>query len=236
MSRRELIAPGPGRSASAALRDATEALHRRAERSGITRDMLRGTADRQGYAMLLRALLPAYEALEVGLTAFGPAGVAWAVLRRAPALAADLAALCGPDWAAMPAPPAAWRYRARVMRAAGAARAGEGIAPLLAHAYVRYLGDLSGGQILRRRLRETLDLPDGALAFHDFPLVADIADCKRAFRAALDQAGAAADDARRLIGEARVAFRLNISVSEAVWHARRAELQNHGLPGWPAFP
>jgi heme oxygenase (biliverdin-producing, ferredoxin) len=42
-------------------------------------------------------------------------------------------------------------------------------AALLAHAYVRYLGDLSGGQFIRRRIAKAYGLSDGAgTAFYEF--------------------------------------------------------------------
>ena len=45
----------------------TKTLHVEAERTGIIRDLLRGEASREGYALLLRNLLPAYQAMEQGL-------------------------------------------------------------------------------------------------------------------------------------------------------------------------
>ncbi|CAE7168329.1 unnamed protein product [Rhizoctonia solani] len=41
---------------------------------------------------------------------------------------------------------------------------------LLAHAYVRYMGDLSGGQIVKAKLQKAYDLPSGGagLSFYDF--------------------------------------------------------------------
>lgn len=42
-------------------------------------------------------------------------------------------------------------------------------AALLAHAYVRYLGDLSGGQFIKRRIAKAYGLEDRAgLSFYDF--------------------------------------------------------------------
>lgn len=55
-------------------------------------------------------------------------------------------------------------YTARLRKLA----ASEPVA-LLAHAYVRYLGDLSGGQFIRRRIAKAYDLSDGAgTAFYEF--------------------------------------------------------------------
>ena len=45
----------------------TKALHLEAERTGIIRDLLRAKASREGYILLLRNLLPAYQAMEHGL-------------------------------------------------------------------------------------------------------------------------------------------------------------------------
>src|SRR5215468_1364260 len=54
-------------SLSSALRERTATLHKQAERSGIVNDILRGKASRAGYILLLRNLLPAYDAMEQGL-------------------------------------------------------------------------------------------------------------------------------------------------------------------------
>jgi heme oxygenase len=192
---------------SARLRDATGDLHTRAERSGFVADMLRGRAGRAGYALLLRNLLPVYRAIEDGLTR------QTAVLRpfarpelyRARRIEADLMALCGQEWPSLL--PAGARYAARAARAAN----GDGTL-LIAHAYVRTLGDLSGGQMLGRLLARTLALPPEALNFYDFSAVADIPATKAAWRSALDAVAAP----ERLLHEARVGFRLNIALSEAV--------------------
>ena len=61
-----------------ALRERTRNLHMLAERSGMIADILQGRATREGYALLLRNLLPVYQTLEqqlarhVGTQPVGP--------------------------------------------------------------------------------------------------------------------------------------------------------------------
>jgi heme oxygenase len=215
-------APAPGSPGLAQLlRAGTAALHVRAERSGIVADMLRGDAGRAGYALLLRNLLPVYRAIEDGLERHRDAPLLRPFARpefyRAPRIAADLAAMFGADWPErIGLLPAGARYAVR----AGRAAEGDGAA-LVAHAYVRTLGDLSGGQMMARQLARSLTLPPDALRFYDFADVPDLAAAKREWRAALDAAGALLAESGRVVHEARVAFRLNISLSEAVQNAAR---------------
>lgn len=207
------------------LAEATGALHRRAERGGVMRALIRGEATRTAYGMLLRNLLPAYEALEQALPcARGLSRLVGIGLERAPALIADLRTLHGPDWRArLPLLPAGRRYAHRVALAASSGPRGSAC-HLAAHAYVRYLGDLSGGQIMRRVLERSLGLGPAALHCHDFSSVGDPAAARRLVREALRQAAADAAGMDALVAEARVAFRLNIAVSEAVADATRPSL------------
>ncbi len=80
----------------------TKTLHVEAERTGIIRDLLRGEATREGYVLLLRNLLPAYQALEQGLERHRGSPslgkLADYGLDRASAIEADLVALCGAHW------------------------------------------------------------------------------------------------------------------------------------------
>jgi len=45
---------------------------------------------------------------------------------------------------------------------------------LIAHAYTRYLGDLSGGQILKRLAQRNYGLKSDGTNFYDFPLVSNM--------------------------------------------------------------
>jgi heme oxygenase len=198
------------------LRDRTWALHTAAERSGIINDMLRGKADRRGYALLLRNVLPAYRAMEQALDAGRDRKIysafAQPSLYRSERIASDLAALHGDNWESdLPQLPEADRYAETVTQA------GEGDGSrLVAHAYVRYFGDLSGGQVLKRLLSKTLGLSPEALNFYEFPEITDPAAFKQAMREAIDRDVAQSCEHEPVLREAMSAFEHNIAVSTAI--------------------
>jgi len=214
-----MIANGLETSLSASFRQRTSVLHGQAERSGVIQDMLRGRVTREGYALLLRNLLPAYQGMEAELERrrFLPVfhGVAHRAVYRAGAIEAVLSALYGRQWADMlPLLPAGRRYAHRIETVAG----GDGTR-LIAHVYARYLGDLNGGQILKRLLSQSLGLEADALSFFDFPEIADMARFKTDYRDIIDRSAREIANIEPVIEEAATAFDLNIQVSEAVRQA-----------------
>jgi len=194
----------------------TRALHAEAERTGIIRSLLRGEASRAGYILLLRNLLPAYRAMEHALERHsGSPGIQLLSryrLARAHAIESDLAALCGARWIEdVPLLAAGEVYAERVAHSAD----GDGTR-LIAHAYTRYLGDLSGGRILQRLLARSLELRPSELTFYDFPHFSDLDVLKADYRKALDEAGALASDPQAVVEEGVIAFSMNIDLSCAV--------------------
>lgn len=194
----------------------TKALHVQAERSGMMATILRGRGSRRGHALMLRNLLPAYVALEEGLQRHRASPVVGVFARpetyRVPALMSDLEALEGASWQdRLALLPEAEAYAAAVTRAAE----GDGAA-LIAHAYTRTLGDLSGGQIMQSVLARTLGLGPEALAFYRFDGIADIASYKKRYHRDLDLAGERIGNPARVLAEAMEAFVHNIAVSDAV--------------------
>ena len=108
-------------------------------------------------------------------------------LDRAPAIEADLRGAVRRALEPRHSP----ACRRRDLCATGSQKAAEGDgARLIAHAYTRYLGDLSGGQILQRLLARSLQLRPAELTFYDFPRFSDLDALKTDYRKALDQAGA----------------------------------------------
>jgi heme oxygenase len=184
-----------------------------AERSGIMPRLLAGHVDRRVYCGLLRNLHALYETLECALErhAGSPlvAPVRFPALFRAAALTADLRHLCGAGWEAKPLAGAMDAYVARIE-----AIALERPELLAAHAYVRYMGDLNGGQILRGVVTDALALKgDLGTAFYSFGAL-DPAAAGMRFREALDALPVDEEGAAAIVAEANDAFARHMRLFE----------------------
>ena len=194
-------------SLSERLRLETRALHVQTERSGAMADLLAGRLDRAGFTALLRNLHAIYLALEQALehhaAAHWLAPLPWRDLQRAPALAEDLGVLHGPGWRDdLPLQPATAGYVEKLQGLDAADPP-----TLVAHAYVRYLGDLHGGQVLRRLIASQLGLSgEAGTRFYDFGDEPRVLELRRALRAGLAALPLDAAAQQRVVAEAQWAF------------------------------
>jgi heme oxygenase len=196
------------------LRHASHDLHGVAEKSGLMAALLQGRLSRRDYTLWLLNLQAIYTALEAGLAqAPAVAALDCVPLYRSRAIAQDLAFL--EPTADMALCEATQRYVAR-LQALDAA----GSQLLLAHAYVRYLGDLHGGQLLRRTVARLLH-NEGAqgLAFYDFGTTERVAELIQSFRAGLNAMALDAPQAAAMADEARLGFELHIDMFRQLPHA-----------------
>jgi heme oxygenase len=133
-------------------------------------------------------------------------------LVRLPALQADLEFLAGPRWRdTLVALPATEAYRARLIEVAFTTPVG-----LLSHHYLRYLGDLSGGQILRTLIGRTYGLEQDGLRFYVFDDIARPKVFKDDYRAALDALPWGEAEQETMISEVSHGFRLNAELFEGL--------------------
>ncbi|GGJ57790.1 biliverdin-producing heme oxygenase [Streptomyces brasiliensis] len=203
---------------STLIRTASHEQHRAAETSTFMSDLLGGRHGVAAYARYTEQLWFVYEALEAGTARLAADPVAGPFVRpelyRLASLERDLAHLRGPDWrAGLSALPATEAYAERVRECAERWPAG-----YVAHHYTRYLGDLSGGQVIRDRAERTwgfVNKGDG-VRFYVFEEIPNPAAFKRGYRELLD--GIRADDLEkhRIVAECRTAFALNTGVFRAL--------------------
>lgn len=202
------------------LKLSTLALHRQVERSGMMPAFLRGSISRRHYCLLLRNLHAIYSTLEAALTEHAQAPAIAAIRRpelaRSAALEADLDHLHGLGWrAALPLSAPAQQYSTHLQRLALDAPQ-----QLVAHAYVRYLGDLNGGQILRRITRSALGLSDDGhgTRFHEFP-PPGVAVLAAQFRSGLDAIDLPPGELDAIVVEAQRSFAMHEALFEALAEA-----------------
>ena len=128
------------------LKDLTYEQHRKAETRPFVKILFSGNVDPKLYATYLKNQHPMYEVLEVcamqhGLFAGLPE------IRRAPAILADYIELWGADSTEVPKMcPVVDEYCKYILSIKDDPK------KLMAHMYVRHMGDLSGGQMIAKRV------------------------------------------------------------------------------------
>ncbi|KAI9096927.1 hypothetical protein DFS34DRAFT_128328 [Phlyctochytrium arcticum] len=212
----ETLVPTEGAaSLSSALREGTAEAHKNAEGSHFTREFIKCNVDKNTYIAYLTAFRHVYSVLEAELENHSHNPVVQLIhfpqeLDRLDAIDADIAYLSLPQKltpSTLPISPAAQAYTSRIKSLSGTPEL------LVAHAYVRYMGDLSGGQILSRKIRKALSLPnDGSgSAFYEFEyLGATIGEFKKVYRHRLDLVPAEFHEA--IVKEANLVFDLNAAI------------------------
>ena len=187
------------------LREATGAAHTAAERTAFVKHLFKGTLPRDGYVGLIRALHPVYVALEAAMGAHKDDAAVGMVydptLNRAASLEQDLEFFAGKDWRSIPVVKAASDYAAHLTDLGTRMPRG-----LVAHAYVRYLGDLSGGQMMGRSVAKTYEAGEAGTNFYNFREISDVNGRKNTYRAALTALPLSAKEQDEVVQEAIIGF------------------------------
>ncbi|MFE9725158.1 heme oxygenase (biliverdin-producing) [Streptomyces sp. NPDC005794] len=199
---------------STLIRTASHEQHTEAESSTFMGDMLGGRLGVDAYARYTEQLWFVYRALEDGAQALSEDPVTGPFIQpelmRTAELERDLAHLRGEGWRDGLEPlPATAAYAARVAECAREWPAG-----YIAHHYTRYLGDLSGGQIIRGTAEKTwgFERKGDGVRFYVFEQIPNPAAFKREYRELLDAVNADDLEKQRIIDECKRAFALNTAV------------------------
>lgn len=193
---------------SSRLREGTREEHDSAESSGFISRLMSGGLSTDAYVSLASQQFFVYSALEAiadDVRAL-PQGssLLFAELTRTPSIVRDLEHLVGPDWqSTVTALPATVRY-------VDALHASSTSLPrYAAHAYTRYLGDLSGGQIIKRMLERHYGLGPEGITFYSFDEIPKSKPFKDVYRERLDSLALDEQQLAEAVAEAKGAFRLN---------------------------
>ncbi|MEU5654182.1 biliverdin-producing heme oxygenase [Streptomyces sp. NPDC047737] len=199
---------------STLIRTASHEQHTEAESSTFMSDMLGGRLGVDAYTRYTEQLWFVYRALEAGAESLRADPVAGPFIRpelmRRAELERDLGHLRGEGWRAGLEPlPATAAYAERVTECAREWPAG-----YIAHHYTRYLGDLSGGQIIRGTAEKTwgFERKGDGVRFYVFEQIANPAAFKREYRELLDAVNADDLEKQRIVDECKRAFALNTAV------------------------
>jgi heme oxygenase len=219
-----LDATAAGTPFSTLIRVASHEQHTEAETSTFMSDLLGGRLGVDAYTRYTEQLWFVYRALETAAEKLKDDPVAGPFIQpdlmRTAALERDLAHLRGPDWHEGLEPlPATAAYAARVAECARGWPAG-----YVAHHYTRYLGDLSGGQIIRDKAEKTWGFAhkgDG-VRFYVFERISNPAAFKRGYRELLDAVNADDLEKQRIIDECKRAFHFNGAVFRELGAATRS--------------
>ena len=193
------------------LKIGTKKSHSAAENTSFVRSFLRGVVSKESYKKLVSDLYFVYSAMEEEVENLKDHPIIGQIqlsdLNRVNALEQDLRFYYGPIWRSLVTPSEACnQYVNRIREVAK-----NEPELLVGHHYTRYLGDLSGGQILKGIAKKALALGDGqGLKFYDFEKIEDAKAYKAGYRGILDGLPITEHQANAIIVEANYAFRLNM--------------------------
>jgi heme oxygenase len=233
------------------LKEGTKAAHKAAENVHFVREFVHGRVTRDVYRKMVANLYFVYQAMEDAVDANCDHPLLKPVympreLHRSAELEKDLAYYYGDNWrdlektadgeSSSSSPSSSSSSSSPMVAPTAVARAyvarlrhlGETAPELLVpHAYTRYLGDLSGGQVLKRAAIKGMGLKrEGekevrGVRFYDFEHIPNMREFKKAYRAKLDslnqsnaRSAALMDSALAdlMVAEANYAFELNTAM------------------------
>nr|YP_009314955.1 Heme oxygenase [Scinaia undulata]SCW23410.1 Heme oxygenase [Scinaia undulata] len=195
------------------LREGTTKSHSMAENVSFVKSFLGGVVDKKSYRKLVANLYFVYIAIEEQMlnnknnTFIQP--IYFTELNRTASLEEDLVYYYGQNWRMEIVPSEATQTYVRRIHEVGINQP----ELLIAHAYTRYMGDLSGGQILKKIAKNAMNLSDDqGTSFYDFPSISDENLFKKNYRSQLDAIPIDQNQISDIIAEANIAFTLNMKM------------------------
>ncbi|XP_049624457.1 heme oxygenase 2 [Suncus etruscus] len=197
------------------LKEGTKEAHDRAENTQFVKDFLKGNIRKELFKLATTALYFTYSALEEEMDrnkdhlAFAPLYFP-VELHRKKALIRDMEYFFGEDWEEkVQCSQATQKYVERIHCV------GQNEPELLvAHAYTRYMGDLSGGQVLKKVAQRALKLPSTGegTQFYLFENIDNAQQFKQFYRARMNALDLDLKTKEKIVEEANKAFEYNMQI------------------------
>eukprot|EP00794_Sanderia_malayensis_P008899 gene8899-9850_t len=198
---------------SSHLKNVLSKKHREASSSHFIRELLKGRVDQKIYQQYIASLYFIYVALEDEAEKHADHPVFKQIhcpedLAKVDLIKKDLEYYFGEDWEdKISISEATQNYVDRLHEVAE-------IDPflLVAHHYIRYVGDLSGAQVVKKVAIKTYKLPESGdgVRYYEFKNIANFMKYKDEYRAKLDAMKVGCKNADRLVEEATMAYNLNV--------------------------
>lgn len=218
------------------LKEGTKEAHDRAENTQFVKDFLKGNIRKELFKLATTALYFTYSALEEEMDrnkdhpAFAPLYFPLE-LHRKEALTKDMEYFFGEDWKEQVQCSAATQKYVERIHYVGQHEP----ELLVAHAYTRYMGDLSGGQVLKKVAQRALKLPSSGegTQFYLFENVDNAQQFKQFYRARMNALDLNLKTKEKIVEEANKAFVYNMQIFDELDQAGSLlakETLEDGLP------
>tara|TARA_Y100001968_G_scaffold119673_1_gene109013 strand:- start:1054 stop:1707 length:654 start_codon:yes stop_codon:yes gene_type:complete len=186
-----------------------------AENTGFISCFLKGVVEKSSYTKLLFDLFYVYSAMEEQISRLSQEGhpvisnINYKELNRRNSLDQDLSFYLGKEWRSeLNISPSAQVYVDRINQIGN-----EQPELLVGHHYSRYIGDLSGGQLLKKITQKAMNIDgDQGLNFYMFEDINDEKIFKENYRKRLDSLPINQEMADLIVEEANKAFKYNMDM------------------------
>lgn len=195
------------------LQAGTQQSHIAAEQTGFMQTFLKGSINKDSFGKLLGNLYCIYRQIEAELERHQHhlliSRLYFPQLNRKTNLEKDLAFYYGKNWQEFVIPTlAAQAYIYRIREISD-------IDPvlLLAHAYTHYMGNISGGQSLKKIAQSAMNLLEHqGVAFYEFDNIPDLNAFQEKYRQALNELPVTEETADKIVAEAKNSLKLNVQM------------------------
>ena len=187
------------------LKEGTKVSHSAAENTKFVSSYLKGVVSKDNYKQLLTNFYYVYRAMEEEIEKLDDFPLHDKLLDRTNKLETDLRYYYGVMWRDLIIPSQATANYVKRIQVIGK----QSPYLLVAHHYTRYMGDLSGGQILSNITQKSLNLTTEGLKFYEFD-IPNMKEYKDKYRQTLNDLPMSPTQIDMLIDEANYAFKLNM--------------------------